>query len=84
MRRRHESFAARFKPVAGEDADNFAYHTQMTKVMAAVRTKCVVVPKALLTGALGCSCAGYGGALGLLGGLLVFVLPAALRAQPAQ
>lgn len=39
---------------------------------------------ALLTGALGCSCAGYGGVLGLLGGLLVFVLPAALRARPAQ
>ena len=37
---------------------------------------------ALLTGALGCSCAGYGGVLGLLGGLLVFVVPTALRATP--
>jgi hypothetical protein len=33
-----ETFAARFKPVPGEDADNFAYHEQMTKVLGAVRT----------------------------------------------
>jgi hypothetical protein len=32
-----ESFASRFAPVVGEDADNFAYHTQMTKVMSALR-----------------------------------------------
>jgi hypothetical protein len=32
-----ESFASRFVPVAGEDADNFAYHTQMTKVLSALR-----------------------------------------------
>ncbi|NOU26497.1 MAG: hypothetical protein HOO96_01210 [Polyangiaceae bacterium] len=33
-----EAFAARLKPVAGEDADNFAYHQQMTKVLDLVRT----------------------------------------------
>jgi hypothetical protein len=33
-----ETFASRFVPVAGEDADNFAYHQQMTKVLGAVRT----------------------------------------------
>jgi len=33
-----ESFAARYAPVVGEDADNFAYHQQMTKVLAMVRT----------------------------------------------
>jgi hypothetical protein len=32
-----ESFASRFTPVAGEDADNFAYHQQMTKVLGALR-----------------------------------------------
>ncbi len=32
-----ESFASRFVAVAGEDADNFAYHQQMTKVLGAVR-----------------------------------------------
>ena len=32
-----ETFAGRYKPVAGEDADNFAYHQQMTKVLSAVR-----------------------------------------------
>jgi hypothetical protein len=32
-----ESFASRFVPVAGEDADNLAYHTRMTKVMSALR-----------------------------------------------
>jgi hypothetical protein len=33
-----ESFASRFVPVVGEDADNFAYHTQMAKVLSALRT----------------------------------------------
>ena len=33
-----ETFASRFVPVAGEDADNFAYHQQMTKVLGAVRS----------------------------------------------
>jgi hypothetical protein len=32
-----ESFASRFVPVPGEDADNFAYHQRMTKVFAALR-----------------------------------------------
>jgi hypothetical protein len=32
-----ESWAARFVPVQGEDADNFAYHTQMTKLLDTVR-----------------------------------------------
>jgi hypothetical protein len=32
-----ESFASQFVPVAGEDADNFADHTQMTTVMSALR-----------------------------------------------
>lgn len=34
---RFESFASRFVPVAGEDADNFAYHQRMTKLLAALR-----------------------------------------------
>ncbi len=34
-----EAFAARFVPVDGEDADNFAYHTQMTNVLDTVRLK---------------------------------------------
>jgi hypothetical protein len=33
-----ETFASRYVPVAGEDADNFAYHQQMTKILNAVRT----------------------------------------------
>ncbi len=33
-----ETFAARLAPVVGEDADNFAYHQQMTKVLDTVRT----------------------------------------------
>lgn len=32
-----ESFASRFVPVAGEDADNFAYHQRMTKLLGALR-----------------------------------------------
>lgn len=33
-----ESFAARYVPVDGEDADNFAYHQQMTKILDTMRT----------------------------------------------
>jgi hypothetical protein len=32
-----ESFAARFVPVVGEDADNFVYHQQMTRILGALR-----------------------------------------------
>ncbi|MFO0614863.1 MAG: nuclease A inhibitor family protein [Polyangiaceae bacterium] len=32
-----ESFAARFVPVEGEDADNFVYHQQMTKILDTMR-----------------------------------------------
>ena len=33
-----EAFASRYVPVAGEDEDNFAYHTQLTKTLDALRT----------------------------------------------
>jgi hypothetical protein len=32
-----EAFASRYVPVTGEDPDNFAYHTQLTKTLNAVR-----------------------------------------------
>jgi hypothetical protein len=39
---------------------------------------------ALLTGALGCSCVGYGGVAGLLSGLLITAVPALVRLAPAR
>ncbi len=33
-----EAFASRYRPVAGEDADNYEYHQRMTKLLDALRT----------------------------------------------
>lgn len=60
-----ESFAARMAPVKGEDADLFAYHTKMTKLLDAIRAN-VKDPVVLRFGRVS------GG--GLVGAISVYIL----------
>lgn len=59
------AFAARFTPVRGEDADLFAYHTKMTRLLGAVRTN-LANPVVLRFGRTSSS--------GLVGAISVYVI----------